>query len=353
MPRAVFKPHVSRQPSTASQYFEQACNFQSAQLAAIPAPQPWFAATGVLQLVASEQRWRHSNQWQLLNRAQTDAAAGVALPGAALQFADAGWLHPPSLCQHWLDLQPQLNLMLETSVETLQPGGGQWALLDAQHNTVARADIVVVANGATANTFSQTRALPLQLSRGQLSQFELQSLPPPKCVITGRGVVIPTADGVWSGASHQRLPAVATRVFLDAADQRSNQQRLDELCPRYRHRARAVADWAGQRASTADRLPLLGPVPDAAFYWQHYADLHHGRRSARYPPARYHRGLYILAGLGSRGASQAGYAGELLARQIIGAARPVSTSERAVWHALHPARFMVRALRRGQPPLER
>ena len=84
-------------------------------------------------------------------------------------------------------------------------------------------------------------------------------------------------------------------------------------------------------------------MPDHAVYRTDYAHLRHGQHWVRYPAATYHPGLYVLTGLGARGLTEAPLAAELLACHITGEPWPL---ERDVVTALHPARFLVRDLKR-------
>ncbi|MEL6213027.1 MAG: bifunctional tRNA (5-methylaminomethyl-2-thiouridine)(34)-methyltransferase MnmD/FAD-dependent 5-carboxymethylaminomethyl-2-thiouridine(34) oxidoreductase MnmC, partial [Pseudomonadota bacterium] len=100
---------------------------------------------------------------------------------------------------------------------------------------------------------------------------------------------------------------------------------------------------------TPDRLPVVGPMPDWAFFAENYAGLTKGQRAqgrgGAYPPARYQPGVFVLAGLGSRGLVTAPLCAEVIASLATGAPLPVAAD---VADALHPARFCIRALKRGR-----
>lgn len=112
-----------------------------------------------------------------------------------------------------------------------------------------------------------------------------------------------------------------------------------------------LQSWAGIRATTPDRLPLCGPVPDFAFFQEAYADLRHGKPAKNYPDARYQPGLYVIGGLGSRGVSVAAHCAMALADCMTGAAKH-SANQSLDPHVantlrlLHPARFLIRRLRK-------
>jgi tRNA 5-methylaminomethyl-2-thiouridine biosynthesis bifunctional protein len=59
-----------------------------------------------------------------------------------------------------------------------------------------------------------------------------------------------------------------------------------------------------------------------------------------------HGGLYALTGLGSRGITWSGLAGELLAHWVTGAPCPVEADLR---DAMDPARFLVRQMTKMSP----
>lgn len=112
-------------------------------------------------------------------------------------------------------------------------------------------------------------------------------------------------------------------------------------------RSAPLRGWAGLRATTADHLPFVGPLADVAAYESAYGGLHHGRRGD-WPTAPYQQNAFVLSGLGSRGYQTAFLGAEILASVMAGAPSPVDSE---VVAALHPARMLVRSLRR--PPAQR
>ena len=95
----------------------------------------------------------------------------------------------------------------------------------------------------------------------------------------------------------------------------------------------ALIGRAGVRWSADDRLPISGPV--AAWPC----------RATQLRFAERQPGLHVFTALGSRGITQAALGAELLAARLTGAPSPLPSS---LIDALDPARFAVRALRRGR-----
>jgi tRNA 5-methylaminomethyl-2-thiouridine biosynthesis bifunctional protein len=60
-------------------------------------------------------------------------------------------------------------------------------------------------------------------------------------------------------------------------------------------------------------------------------------------PAPAHEGIYLIGGLGARGFTTAPILGERIASEICGEPAPLP---QAVLDAIHPARFLHRALKR-------
>tara|TARA_R110001592_G_scaffold108996_2_gene304344 strand:+ start:1038 stop:2999 length:1962 start_codon:yes stop_codon:yes gene_type:complete len=136
---------------------------------------------------------------------------------------------------------------------------------------------------------------------------------------------------------------------LDAGDMASALEGLAGVFPDLAAawRSAPLKGWTGLRATTADHLPFVGPLADVVGYEAAYADLHHGRRGD-WPTAPYQQNAFVLSGLGSRGYQTAFLGAEVLASLMAGTPSPV---DREVATALHPARMLVRSLRR--PPAQR
>ena len=186
----------------------------------------------------------------------------------------------------------------------------------------------------------------------------------PLCAVCGHGYAIPVrktsspADAwLQIGATFQRGISGQTVI---ADDNSSNIASLGSLFagaitgPQTAALAErpGTTAWAATRATTPDRLPCVGAVPDAGFYAAHYHDLQHGRHPHRYPVARYVPGLYLNTGHGSRGLLTTALAADMLAAIIAGV--DPSSTETAPKHAvsrfnelLHPARFWIRQFRKN------
>jgi tRNA 5-methylaminomethyl-2-thiouridine biosynthesis bifunctional protein len=182
----------------------------------------------------------------------------------------------------------------------------------------------------------QTALAELSASAGQLAVFG--GTPPPHPIVWG-GYVSATSNGrVLLGATHEKgadpgpeSDAVA-RLRAD----------LDLLLPDIASTLSGEAEsWAGVRATTPDRLPVAGTLPDTNFdeTWRAAARGGPWPELAGGAPAH-----IILSGFGSRGFAHAPLLAEALASDLCGEPSPLERDGR---EALHPARFRWRALKRG------
>ncbi|HYD96328.1 MAG TPA: bifunctional tRNA (5-methylaminomethyl-2-thiouridine)(34)-methyltransferase MnmD/FAD-dependent 5-carboxymethylaminomethyl-2-thiouridine(34) oxidoreductase MnmC [Noviherbaspirillum sp.] len=255
-------------------------------------------------------------------------------------FPQAGWLTPASLCKALLDAcGDRLERRFAQDALTLAQVDGGWEVGDATGAVVARAPVVILANGTQACAFPQTQGLPLAVVRGQVAHVPAQVLPPVPVVLCGEGYLTRAADGICClGASYDFDGDPQWRQ----ASHDENLARLAQMLPQ------AVAGVAalppegrvGFRCVSPDRLPLVGALPDPAAPVA-------GSRLRDVPRLP---GLYGLLGYASRGMVWAPLAAELLVSMLEGEPLPV---ERELAEALDPARFALKMHRRGVSAPER
>ena len=219
----------------------------------------------------------------------------------------------------------------------------QWQLLDQQGDTIINVDAVVVASGPTARRFWQTAHLPIQSVRGQISYLPSSSQSRKiQCPICYEGYLLPDKDGQHvMGASFK--PDDDT-VELTQDEHSENIAAAEKWLGKLLTDVAGLEGRAAVRAVTPDRMPIIGPVADLNFYLHQYSDLKKGRPPDHYPVAEYHPGLYVNTGHGARGLTSSFLSAELLAAQMNAEPLPVYENVR---QALHPARFIIRALKKG------
>jgi tRNA 5-methylaminomethyl-2-thiouridine biosynthesis bifunctional protein len=244
---------------------------------------------------------------EMLSPEAATEALGEPAP-AALRLVDGLVITPRIALARWA---PDVR---KAQVARVRPADGGFVLEDGAGSVLAQADIVVLAAGLASAGLAA--GLPLSPVRGQAS-FVRRDGPRPMAAAFG-GYVIPTADGLLFGATHDRGDA---HVDVRAGDHARNLAALAEGLPQL---AASLADAplegrAGVRVATPDRLPVAGPAPNG--------------------PA----GVFVLAGFGARGFTLAPLLAEHVAAQALGAPSPLAEPLAAI---VDPTRFARRAARR-------
>ena len=337
-PAAVVKPFVSRAPSAAEAFHLEAFTALERGLGEDELHRrAGFAACGALQL--TERPYPARAPYRVVDVAEAAGLAGTRLPSGGLFFERAGRLDPAALCRALADASLVERAVSAEIHEPVRDADGGWEVR-ARDGRRWRAPTLVLATGADLAATPWTRELPIVPARGQISRFRTGG-DAPRCVVTGRHYVIPDGDTLLVGATFGRGD---TDPAVRAADHAANRDGLAALLPGLAFDPAPLAGYAGVRATTPDRLPLVGPVPDLAACRRVYADLGDGRPATRYPPLPTVAGLAALGGFGSRGAVTALFCAELVADWLVG-----GDTLQGWMPLLSSARFAVRDLRRSSP----
>ena len=239
-----------------------------------------------------------------------------------------------------LALQP-----LQVMDELLAPVTVRWgtqAVIDRHTKTVCGEafDTLVFASGQSA--CAAFPELDLTARRGQVDWVRSSADTPARAYASGQYAVSQADIRLW-GASFETETGQALTPSPTATQ--ANWQGLLGLAPDWLSsldRSKIEAR-VGIRATTADRLPLIGAVPDDQALRAMKATLERRKwQTDLDAPTR--TGLYLAAGYGARGFTWAPWAANLLAAQISGFPVPTTT---AIQLAVAPARQIIRRLKRG------
>jgi tRNA 5-methylaminomethyl-2-thiouridine biosynthesis bifunctional protein len=233
------------------------------------------------------------------------------IAAGGLLHETAGYLSPPEFCRALLD-HPNIKTVYSKSVDAFPEGP------------------VVIALGNGSLKFPQTEWLPLQSLRGQVSYLaETPASRALKTVVCHNGFVTPAIDGVHvAGATFQK-EAVGD-LSPRAEDHDENLTKLKKNLPDF-DAHEVTGGRAGYRATTPDKLPLIGACPDHAAFMQR--------------EEKYISNLYVSTGFGAHGLSGAPLAGEIVACLLSGDPLPVPGS---LMPYLRPERFILRDLKRNK-----
>jgi tRNA 5-methylaminomethyl-2-thiouridine biosynthesis bifunctional protein len=309
-------------------------------------PVAW-SGCGVLQLARDP---RHAEQQREVLRAlgypadfvtlvtadEATKHAGMRVAGGGWLFPGGAWVRPPSLCRGLLERAGQrLRGQFSETALDLEHDGEEWCVRDEQGRTLARAPVVVLANGADGLRFPQASALRIQRVRGQVTHLPASALPSLSLAVCREGYVTPPVEGfACCGATYDFDDDPGSRI----SGHEANLERLERLLPGIASGLdpAMLAGRVGFRAVAPDRLPLVGALPSE--------DPGHDLRDARLADVPRWPGLYALNGYASRGLAWGLLTAELLASQLNGEPLPLESD---LVDATDPARFLLRAHRRG------
>lgn len=283
--------------------------------------------------------------FQVLDAQQASTQLGAPLTENALFFSGASWLHPAAVCHERLS-HAQIELREFCGDCNFLAGLTGWQTKDSQGHRYD-SDILILATANRLNTTSETDWLPLQTIRGQTTHMAAtESSGNLRTALCHEGYLPPPRLGIHClGATYGPQD---TNLDERSADHIANLTKLAAALPSLQLPT-ATADLSGHvalRCTTTDYLPVVGPVPDKAAFNTCYAGLKAQKTRFIDQECPVLPGLFVLAGLGSRGLTAAPLAAEILASEIMGEPSPVP---RYLQQALSPARFLKRGIVRGQP----
>lgn len=275
---------------------------------------------------------------QSVDAQQASALAGLPMPHGGLWFPSGGWVHPPALCRA---LASHAGISLMTSTEALQLESTEhgWQVRDALARPLASAPVVIMAGANDIVRFEQSRHLPLEPVRGQISVLPAtpQSMQL-KAVVCTEGYISPARDGQHcAGAS---FDPEDSRLDLRLHDHEQNLSMLKQLSPDLYQSLSPLAvetlqGRAALRCATPDYLPMAGPLLDDVLLKERYTP--GSQLSAVHLP--WQQGLYVNTGHGSKGLLTAPLCAEIIASLLDRQPLPVDIG---LARALDPNRFLLR-----------
>lgn len=280
----------------------------------------------------------------VLDAPDASETLGLALDSQALFYPDALWLYPAAVCHERLN-HPAITILDNLGEVSLQATNIGW---QAHWTGGSReGDVAILATAHDLRELPWTNWLPLQGIRGQTTHVAATSQSERlRTAFCHEGYLPPARKGLHClGASYG-----PNDLSLDERneDHEHNLHSLMRALPalEFPTDASRVSGHVALRCTSADYLPIAGPVPDKSQFNHCYAELSR-QKTRRIPtPCPTVPGLWVLAALGSRGLTAAPLAAELIASQLCGEPIPVA---RYLQQALSPARFLQRALVRGTP----
>ncbi|MDO5045864.1 bifunctional tRNA (5-methylaminomethyl-2-thiouridine)(34)-methyltransferase MnmD/FAD-dependent 5-carboxymethylaminomethyl-2-thiouridine(34) oxidoreductase MnmC [Campylobacter sp.] len=200
------------------------------------------------------------------------------------------------------------------------------------------ADMLILALGSDSMEFFSNFDMQLSFVRGQVTH--IKETVKTNLAFSAKGYVCPEVDGVQVvGATYDRnLKLDKPRSSDDEKNLADVKEFLDGKEPEI------LGSKVGYRSYSGDRFPIIGRLHDEKFYKDSYKALLWTKNRGENLNAKYIPNVYINTAHGSRGLCTAVLGAELICDLVFD--RPLCI-EKSLFDALHPARFLIRKLKKG------
>lgn len=258
-----------------------------------------------------------------------------------VNYPSAGVVLPAILCDVLKNECGENLNIITAEVTDIQYDGNRWQCMH-DDDLLKENEILIIANGTRINDLGLSLDFPVESIRGQVVELnENRASKIIKKILNADVHITPAINRMhYLGATYIKR---CEMIEVCSDDNRRLLQSLDKIYPGIFKEDDINSSWVGFRTMSKDRVPIVGAIPDKAFFNKEYADICHGNTTKAYHSARYLKGLYISAAHGSRGFTSSFISAEIIASQIAGEPSPVN---KKILDYLSPSRFIVNNLKR-------
>lgn len=282
------------------------------------------------------------DRYQFLSKNDLSTLAGTRVPSDGLLLKNAGWLNP----RRYLEFSTKnIHVSLSTSCLELIKIKSGWSVRckGSQGEFTLESEAVVVCSGYEANNFEQLNWLRTFPVAGQVDCYattvQSSALKYPICY---EGYVSPAVhDGLHVAGATFRMGSSDCAVSTE--DSHTIKGHLSDLIES--NDLQTVAkSRVSVRSTSPDATPVVGFVVDKSQFLDCYKTIHKGYAESTFLKAPSHTGLYVITGLGARGALFAPAAAHLLLKYIHG---ELSNREKIVLSRINASRYLLRDIIRS------
>ena len=200
------------------------------------------------------------------------------------------------------------------------------------------ADILVFCTGSKSSEIFKGYDMQISSVRGQVTH--LKPVLKNELPLSAKGYICPAVKGVQViGATYAR------NEICDTPKDEDNAKNLSDVSEFFdATKATIIGSRVGYRSYSGDRFPIIGALHDEEFYKQNYKGLFWSKNKDNNLKASYEKNLFVNFAHGSRGLGTAILGANLIIDLVL--ARPLCI-ERSLFFELHPARFLIRKLKKG------
>lgn len=265
---------------------------------------------------------------------ESSEITGIPQVSRSIYYPESFALDPRELCSFY---SRGLNVLQGETVDRVTKVGDSWTIHTSKASYSSK--VLIVAT-AFQTRWLNMPWLTLEPVKGQVVSVTERGLDvKPKSAICYDGYVVPLIDGAFTLGAAYEHGAKDGEVKEEYSDQICNKaQKWLGPCVVNRQGIRARASF---RASTFDRMPFIGKLPDSVQIGTDW------RQVSRIPDEQLPRtdGLFCSLGHGSRGISSSILAAKLLVAQIVG---EESSIPKELVQKVDPIRLLLRKIKRAE-----
>ncbi|MDC0398777.1 FAD-dependent 5-carboxymethylaminomethyl-2-thiouridine(34) oxidoreductase MnmC [Alphaproteobacteria bacterium] len=281
---------------------------------------------------------------QLMSPSESSSQLGIKVYSHGIWFPQGGALNPKGYAQY---MSQKAEYFLGATVHEFAYRDDGWWLYGGSGQRIATVDTLVIAAAQHSKSFKLISFLPLSSLLGQISFIpKNENSYKLKASIISNSYLMPNIDGFHVVGSTYSRDGFDENQWPQPVTVEGHKKNYDNLDRELRslfsdYQFHQWLGYSAIRCATPDRLPVVGPVPEAKKFKRDFARLSHGPRGKFPSGVAYQPNLFVLAGLGSRGIMTSALSAEVLTSQMLGEPWPI---ERTVATALSPSRFLARGI---------
>ena len=349
----ILHPHFTRDDSPLSKLSREGFLLARSRLRELEEKtgEPLFEPLGCLQMAHTDEIYA---EWQsaasqdqpfalpadygtLLQKEEASLKAGLSLKRGGWFFSMAGMARSGAFCRALIKVSGA-SYRGNTQVVALKKQDKYWQLIGEFGEVIDEATDVVVCAAFASEALLDT-ALGLEALPGRITLLRDTDLTELKCPVSGEGYIAHMSDGYCGVGATYELER--TGPWTETKAHENNLEKLDSLLTKPVPVV-VTGAYCGVRAAGPGRLPVLGASIDEEKW------LSVCRSHKEYPQDSSlwdQEGLWVLAGLGSRGLSMSALCADMLTSLMLGVALP---ADPALLKTLAPSRYLRRQWMSGK-----
>lgn len=349
----ILHPHFTRDDSPLSKLSREGFLLARSRLRELEEKtgEPLFEPLGCLQMAHTDEIYA---EWQsaasqdqpfvfpadygtLLQKEAASLKAGLSLKRGGWFFPMAGMARSGAFCRALIKASGACYRG-NTQVVALKKQDNYWQLIGEFGEVIDEATDVVVCAAFASEALLDT-ALGLEALPGRITLLRDTDLTELKCPVSGEGYIAHMSDGYCGVGATYELER--TGPWTETKAHENNLEKLDSLLTKPVPVV-VTGAYCGVRAAGPGRLPVLGAAIDEKKW------LTVCRSHKEYPQDSSlwdQEGLWVLAGLGSRGLSMSALCADMLTSLMLGVALPADS---ALLKTLAPSRYLRRQWMSGK-----